>query len=154
MEGGILELPWLSVRLSVSGHNFVQSFSPTILHILLWNFCVMFVYIWSCACAIFIGCGIFSLELVNFTELLLSREIILQYCMYWTQFRTMLLVVYSSACAIFITIRSLVAKLSALELVNFTISLLSRALLLHMLFSCPSVCPSVCGHNFVWSYSY
>ena len=26
-----------------------------------------------------------SLELLNFTELLLSREIILQYCMYWTQ---------------------------------------------------------------------
>ena len=27
------------------------------------------------------GCGITSLELVNFTKLLLSREIILQYCM-------------------------------------------------------------------------
>ena len=70
----------------------------------------------------------------------------------------MLLVVYSSVCAIFITTLSLVAELSRLELVNFTKSLLSRALLLHfassaqkfthevvhMQFSCPSVCPSVC----------
>ena len=43
----------------------------------------------------------------------------------------MLLVVYSSACAIFITILPFVAELSPLELVNFTKSLLSRALLLH-----------------------
>ena len=41
------------------------------------------------------------------------------------------LVVYSSACAIFISILSLVAELSLLELVNFTKSLLSRILLLH-----------------------
>ena len=40
----------------------------------------------------------------------------------------MVLVVYSSACAIFITMLSLVAELSLLELVNFTRSLLSRAL--------------------------
>ena len=57
VEGGILELPWLSVRLSVHppvrGHNFVQSFSPTVLHVLLWNLYIMFVYIWSCACAVF-----------------------------------------------------------------------------------------------------
>ena len=63
-------------------------------------------------------------------------------------------------CAIFITILSLVAELSPLELVNFTKSLLSRAFLIHfckyfseiytclcvyevvhMQFSCPSVCP-------------
>ena len=139
MEGSILESPWLSVhlsvRLSIRGHNFVWSFSPTVLHVLLWNLYIMFVYMWSCACAIFMTIlslvvELSSLELVNFTELLLSREIILQYCMYWTRLYTMLLVVYSSACAIFITILSLVAELSPLELVNFTMSLLSRVLLL------------------------
>ena len=34
-EGGILESPWLSIRPSVHGHNFVPSFSPTVLHVLL-----------------------------------------------------------------------------------------------------------------------
>ena len=48
-----------------------------------------------------------------------------------SKLHTMLLVVYSSACVIFITILSLVAELSPLELINFTKSLLSRALLLH-----------------------
>ena len=84
---------------------------------------------------------------------------------------TMLLVVYSSANAIFITILSFVAKLSPFELVNFTKSLLSRApaflqvLLwnLHIMFVCiwsfayaifMSICPSVHGHNFVRSYPY
>ena len=131
-----------------------------VLHVLLWNLYIMFVYISSCACSIFMTIPslvveLSPLELVNFTELLLSREIILQY---W-----MLLVIYSSACAIFITILSLVAELSPLELVNFTKSLLSRTLLLHfckycseiytclcvyeavhMQFSCLSVHPSVC----------
>ena len=81
-----------------------------------------------------IGVELSSLELVNFAELLVSREIILQYCMY-----TMLLVVYSSACAIFITILSLIAELSPLELVNFTKSLLSRALLLHFCKYCSEI---------------
>ena len=44
-----------------------------------------------------------------------------------SKLHTMLLVVCSSAGAIFITIMSLVADLSPLELVNFTKSLLSRA---------------------------
>ena len=125
----------MAVCLSVIGHNFVWSFSATALIILLWNFYIIFVYIWSRACAIFMTMlslvvELSPLELVNFTELLLSREIILQYCMYWTQSNTMLLVVYSSARAIFITILSLDAELSPFELVNFTKSLLSRALLL------------------------
>ena len=145
MEGGILELPWQSFRLSVRGHNFVQSFSPTVLHILLWNLYIMIVYISSCACAIFMTIlslvvELSSLELVDFTELLLSIEIILQYCMYWTRkLHTMLLVVYSSACAIFITILSLVAELSPLELVNFTKSLLSRALPLQFCKYCSEI---------------
>ena len=113
-----------AVHLSVRGHNFVWSFSPTVLHVLLWNLYIMFVYIWSCACAIFMTIlslvvELSSLELVNFTELLLSREIILKYCMYWTQLHAMLLVLYSSACAIFITILSLVGEFFPLELVNF-----------------------------------
>ena len=109
----------------------------SVLHILLWNLYIMFLYIWSCACAIFMTILLLvvelsSLELESFIEfILLSREIILQYCMYWTQLHTVLLVVYSSACAILIIILSLFAELSPLELVNFTKSLLSRALLLH-----------------------
>ena len=80
----------MAVRWSVSGHNFVQSFSPTVLHVLLWNLYIMFVYIWSSACLIFMTIlslvvELSTLELVNFSELLLSREIILLYCMYWTQ---------------------------------------------------------------------
>ena len=104
----------------------------------------MFVYL-SCACAIFMTIlslvvELSSLELVNFTELLLSREMILQYYMYLTQkLHTMLLVEYSFACAIFITILSLVAELSPLELVNFTKSLLSRALLLHFCKYCSEI---------------
>ena len=71
---------------SVHGHNFVQSFSLTVLHVLLLNLYIMFVYK-SCACGIFMTIlslveELSSLELVNFTELLLSREIILQYCTY------------------------------------------------------------------------
>ena len=90
VEGGILEWPWLSIRLSVRKHNFFWSFSPTVLQVLLWNLYLMFVYIRSCACAIFMTIlslvmEISSIELVNFTELWLSREIILLYCMYWAQ---------------------------------------------------------------------
>ena len=48
-----------------------------------------------------------------------------------SKLHTMLLVVSSSACAIFITILSLVAELSPLELVNFTKSLLSTPTLTH-----------------------
>ena len=82
----------------------------------------------------------------------------------------MLLVVYSSACAIFISILSLVAELSPLELVNFTKSLLSRALLLLFCKYWSNVCvymklcicnfyvhlsvrPSIHGQNFVRSFS-
>ena len=79
--------PWLSVSPYVRRHNFVRSFSPTVLHILLLNLYIIFVYIWSCACAIFMTILLLlvelsPLELVNFTEFLLSREIIIQYCMY------------------------------------------------------------------------
>ena len=56
-----------------------------------------------------------------------------------SKLHTMLLVVYSFACAIFITILSLVAELSPLELVNFTKSLLSRALLLHFCKYCSEI---------------
>ena len=58
----------------------------------------------------------------------------------------MLLVVYSSACAIFITILSLVAELSPLELVNFTKSLLSRALLLHFCKYCSEIYTMFLAH--------
>ena len=51
----------------------------------------------------------------------------------------MFLVVYSSACAIFITKLSLVAELSPVELVNFTKSLLSRALLIHFCKYCSEI---------------
>ena len=87
-----------------------------------------------------------------------------------SKLHTLLLVVYSSARAIFITKLSLVAELSPLELVNFTKSLLSRALLLYFCKYCSEIytwclfvyevvhmqfsCPSVRRHNFVWSYPY
>ena len=142
---------------------FSYSFAHTALKFI-HNVCL---HIWSCACAIFMTIlslvvELSPLELVNFTELLLSREIIQQYCMYWTQLLTMLVVVYSSACAIFITVLSLVAELSPLELVNFTKSLLSRALLLLFCKYCSEIytfavqvsCPSVRGHNFVRSHPY
>ena len=35
VEGNILESPWLSVLACVRGHNFVRSFSPTVLYVLL-----------------------------------------------------------------------------------------------------------------------
>ena len=60
-----------------------------------------------------------AIELVNFTELLLSREIIYNIACTESKLHTMLLVVYSSACAVFITLLSLVAELSPLELVKF-----------------------------------
>ena len=56
-----------------------------------------------------------------------------------SKLHTPLLVVYSSACAIFITILSLVVELSPHELVNFTKSLLSRALLLHFCKYCTEI---------------
>ena len=56
-----------------------------------------------------------------------------------SKLHTMLLVVYSSACSIFITILSLVAELSPRELVNFTKSLLSRALLQHCCKYCSEI---------------
>ena len=70
--------------------QFCPEIFSLVLRVLLWNLYIMFVYIWSCSCAIFMT--ILSLvvelsprELVNFTELLLSREIILQHFMFWTQ---------------------------------------------------------------------
>ena len=71
-----------------------------------------------------------------------------------SKLHTILLVVYSSAFAIFITILSLVTELSPLECVNFTKSLLSRALLtrmflqvllwnLHIMFVCIWSCPKM-----------
>ena len=61
------------------------SLSPTLFHVLLWNLYIMFVYIWSCACAIFMTILSFvvelsPLELVNFTELLLSGGFLIQFC--------------------------------------------------------------------------
>ena len=56
-----------------------------------------------------------------------------------SKLHTMLLVVYNSACAIFIIILSLVAELSPLELVNSTKLLLPRALLLHFCKYCSEI---------------
>ena len=56
-----------------------------------------------------------------------------------SKLHTMLLVVYTSACAIFITILWLVSELSPFELVNFTKSLLSRAFLLHFCKYCSEI---------------
>ena len=60
----------------------VRSFSPTVLHVhvLLWNLYIMFVYIWSCACAIFItilslAAELSPLELVNFTKIIVFQII-------------------------------------------------------------------------------
>ena len=62
MEGDILESPWLSFRLSVRGHNFVRSFSPSFARTALkftHNVCV---HMKLCMCNFHdhttIGCGI------------------------------------------------------------------------------------------------
>ena len=68
-----------------------------------------------------------------------------------SKLHTMSLVAYSSACAIFITIVSLVAELYPLELVNFTKALLTRALLLHFCKYCSEIYTMfVC----IWSCAY
>ena len=88
VEGGILESPWLSVRLSIcpwtqfSPELFSYSFAGTALKFI-HNVCV---HMKLCMCNFhdhtIIVVELSPLELVNFTELLLSREIILQYCIY------------------------------------------------------------------------
>ena len=104
----------------------------------------MFVYIRSCACAIFMTIlslvvELSPLELVNFTKHCYPEHFSTVLHVFNSKLHTMLLLVYSSACAIFITILSLVAELSPLELVNFPKSLLSRALLLFFCKYCSEI---------------
>ena len=114
-EGGKLESPWPSVHLSVRGHNFVRSF-PTVLHVLLWNLYIMFVYIWSCAYAIFMTIlslvvELSSLELENFYWIIVDQgnnPTVLHVLN--SKLHTMLLVVYSSACANILSVFSTLTK--------------------------------------------
>ena len=171
VEGAILKSPWLYVclyvRLSVNtilSWTFLLQFCmycSDIIH----NVCV---HMKLCMCNFhyntIIGCGIISPWTCKFYWInVVQRNNPAVLHVLNSKLHTILLAVYSSACAIFITILSLVAELSPLVLVNFTKSLLSRALLLHfckycseiytqclcvyevvhMQFSCPSVCLSV-----------
>ena len=88
VEGHILESPWLSIRLSVDTilYRASDSFVHTTMKFI-HNVCVhMKLCMWSIFMTILsLVVELSPLELVNFTELLLSRKIILQYCMYLTQ---------------------------------------------------------------------
>ena len=76
---------------SVSGHNIMRSLSSTVLHVLLWNLYIMFVFICSCACAIFMTIlslvvKLSSLQHVHFTKSLLPRALVLHFCKYCYEF--------------------------------------------------------------------
>ena len=137
MEGGILESPWLSVCPFVGGHIFVRSFfsysfAPTALKFI-HNVCVhMKLFMCNFHDHTIIGCRIIFPWTCKFYWIIVGQRnnpTVLHVLN--SKLHTMLLVVYSSACVIFITILSLVAELSLLELANFIKSLFSRALLLH-----------------------
>ena len=70
-----------------------ELFSYSFAHTALKYLYIMFVYKWSCACAIFMTIlslvvELSALELVNCTELLLSRAFLLQFCMYCSEIYT------------------------------------------------------------------
>ena len=119
------------------------------------NFCVhMKLCMWNFHDHTIIGCGIIFPWTCKFYWIIVvqrSNPTVLHVLN--SKLHTMLLVVYTSACAIFITMLSLVAELS--PLVNFTTPTFLQVLLwnLHIIFVCiwnyayaifMSVCPSVC----------
>ena len=115
-----------SVHLSVRGHNFVQSFfSYSFAHTALKFIHNVYVHMKVSMCNFhdhtMIGCGImFPWNYKFYWIFVVQRNNPTVLHVLNSKLHTILLVVYSSACTMFITILSLVAELSPLELVNFT----------------------------------
>ena len=136
---------WREVYWNSNGCLSVDTIFVWSIFLLLWNLYIMFVYILKlCMCNFhdhtIIGCGIiFPWTCKFYWIIVVQRNNPTVLHVLNSKFHTMLLVVYSSACVIFITILSLVAELSSHELVNFTKSLLSRALLLHFCKYCSEI---------------
>ena len=143
-RGGKLELPWPFVRLSVCPSVLQFFFSYSFAHTALKFIHNVCVHMKLCICNYhdhtIIGCGItFPWTCKLYWIIVVQRNNPTALHVLNSKLQTMLLVVYSSSCAIFITVLSLVAELSLLELVNFMKSLLSRALLLHFCTFCSEI---------------
>ena len=137
VEGGIMESPWLFVCLVCPWTQlWPELFSYSFAHTALKFIHNVYVHMKLCMCNFhdhtIICCWIISPWNCKFYWIIVvqrNNPTVLHILN--SKLHMMLLEEYSSACAMLITILSLVAELSPLELGNFTKSFLSRALLLH-----------------------